>query len=72
MKAVSHIAIGVRDMDRSLGFYRDLLGLKVCLDTMENIGGLKTLFVNPVKGKRRMDEFQRQKRWGQLFASYPR
>jgi catechol 2,3-dioxygenase-like lactoylglutathione lyase family enzyme len=29
MKAVSHIAIGVRDMDRSLGFYRDLLGLKV-------------------------------------------
>jgi catechol 2,3-dioxygenase-like lactoylglutathione lyase family enzyme len=53
MKAVSHIAVGVRDMDRSLHFYRDLLGLKVCLDTMENIGGLKTLFVNPVKGKRR-------------------
>ena len=53
MKAVSHIAVGVRDMDRSLHFYRDLLGLKVCLDTMENIGGLKTLFVNPMKGKRR-------------------
>src|SRR6202043_2276429 len=53
MKAVSHIAVGVRDIDRSLRFYRDLLGLKVCLDTMENIGGLKALFVNPVKGKRR-------------------
>jgi hypothetical protein len=25
----------------------------------------------PVKGKRRMDEFQRQKRWGQLFSRYP-
>jgi len=53
MKAVSHIAVGVSEMDRSLHFYRDLLGLKVCLDTMENIGGLKTLFANPVKGKRR-------------------
>src|SRR5580704_1014419 len=50
MKAVSHIAVGVRDMDRSLHFYRDLLGLKVCLDTMENIGGFKTLFANPVEG----------------------
>jgi catechol 2,3-dioxygenase-like lactoylglutathione lyase family enzyme len=53
MKAVSHIAVGVRDMDRSLRFYGDALGLKVCLDTMESIGGLKTLFFNPVKGKRR-------------------
>jgi catechol 2,3-dioxygenase-like lactoylglutathione lyase family enzyme len=53
MRAVSHIAIGVRDMDKSLHFYRDLLGLKVSLDTMENIGGLKTLFANPQKGKRR-------------------
>lgn len=53
MKAISHIAIGVRDMDRSLQFYRDLLGLKVCLDTMETIGGLKALFANPMKGRRR-------------------
>ncbi len=44
MRAVSHIAIGVRDMERSLHFYRDLLGLRVTLDTMENIGGLKRLF----------------------------
>ena len=53
MRAVSHIAVGVRDMERSLHFYRDLLGLKVCLDTMESIGGLKSLFSNPQKGKRR-------------------
>jgi len=53
MRAVSHIAIGVRDMEKSLHFYRDLLGLKVTLDAMESIGGLKTLFTNPQKGKRR-------------------
>jgi catechol 2,3-dioxygenase-like lactoylglutathione lyase family enzyme len=53
MRAVSHIAIGVRDMEKSLHFYRDLLGLRVTLDTMENIGGLKSLFANPQRGKRR-------------------
>jgi len=53
MRAVSHIAIGVRDMEKSLHFYRDLLGLWVTLDTMENIGGLKTLFADPQRGKRR-------------------
>src|SRR5258708_12079058 len=40
-------------MDRSLHFYRDLLGLKVCLDTMESIGGIKSLFTSPQMGKRR-------------------
>jgi catechol 2,3-dioxygenase-like lactoylglutathione lyase family enzyme len=34
---VSHIAIGVRDMDRSLVFYRDVLGLHVNLDTLEEL-----------------------------------
>jgi catechol 2,3-dioxygenase-like lactoylglutathione lyase family enzyme len=53
MKAVSHVAVGVRDMDRSLRFYRDLLGLRVCLDTMENVGGMKSLFTSPQKGRRR-------------------
>lgn len=51
--AVSHIAVGVRDMEKSLYFYRDLLGMKVCLDTTENIGGSKTLFADPTRGKRR-------------------
>jgi len=53
MRGVSHIAIGVSDMDKSLHFYRDLLGLRVTLDTVENIGGLPTLFRDPQKGKRR-------------------
>ena len=29
---VSHIAIGVRDMERSLAFYRDTLGFEVVRD----------------------------------------
>ena len=35
IRAVSHIAIGVREMERSLRFYRDLLGLRVTLDRVE-------------------------------------
>jgi catechol 2,3-dioxygenase-like lactoylglutathione lyase family enzyme len=53
MRAVSHVAIGVSDMDRALHFYRDLLGLRVTLDTMERIGGTSPLFANPQKGQRR-------------------
>ena len=53
MQGVSHIAIGVSDMDKSLHFYRDLLGLRVTLDTLENVGGLPALFRDPQKGKRR-------------------
>lgn len=34
---ISHVAVGVSDMDRSLAFYRDLLGLRVTLDTTERI-----------------------------------
>jgi len=32
---VSHVAVGVSDMDRALVFYRDLIGLRVSLDTVE-------------------------------------
>src|SRR5690349_23750171 len=54
MKAVSHIAIGVRDMEKSLHFYRDLLGLKVTLDAMENVGGrMGRIFANAEMSKRR-------------------
>jgi catechol 2,3-dioxygenase-like lactoylglutathione lyase family enzyme len=53
MRGVSHVAIGVGDMDKSLPFYRDLLGLRVTLDTVENVGGLPSLFRDPQKGKRR-------------------
>jgi|SRR5690606_2936725 catechol 2,3-dioxygenase-like lactoylglutathione lyase family enzyme len=44
IRAVSHIAIAVRDMDRALAFYRDVLGLKVRFNGIEefpNLGKLR-------------------------------
>ena len=35
IRAVSHIAVGVRDMEVALGFYRDVLGLRVTADKIE-------------------------------------
>jgi len=35
VKGVSHVAVGVSDMERALVFYRDLVGLRVTLDTIE-------------------------------------
>ncbi len=43
MRGVSHIAIGVRDMEKSLGFYRDQLGLRVVLDEVQDIGGMQAM-----------------------------
>jgi catechol 2,3-dioxygenase-like lactoylglutathione lyase family enzyme len=37
IRAISHVAVGVRDMDRALRFYRDALGLRVKLDTTEDL-----------------------------------
>ena len=34
--SVSHIAICVRDMERALGFYRDLLGCEVTKDDVQD------------------------------------
>ena len=53
MNGISHVAIGVRDMERSLKFYRDLLGLDVRSDQMQPIGGMTSLYANPQKGQRR-------------------
>lgn len=36
--AVSHIAIGVTDMNRALEFYRDVLGLRVDADWRQRLG----------------------------------
>jgi catechol 2,3-dioxygenase-like lactoylglutathione lyase family enzyme len=36
---ISHVAVGVSDMERSLRFYRDLVGLRVTLDTVEGAFG---------------------------------
>ena len=35
VKNISHIAIGVRDMDASLPFWTDVVGLHVSLDATE-------------------------------------
>lgn len=53
MNGVSHVAIGVRNMEKSLHFYRDLLGLELRYDEMQPIGGMKSLYANPEKGQRR-------------------
>ncbi len=53
MNGVSHLAIGVRDMERSIRFYRDLLGLEVKYDAMQPVGPLSNLYRNPEKGQRR-------------------
>lgn len=37
IQAISHVAIGVRDMDASLVFYRDVLGMRVCTDEVEQL-----------------------------------
>ena len=44
--AMSHVAICVRDMERSLQFYRDLLGFRVETDTLQDTrtGGLPYLY----------------------------
>ena len=43
---VSHIAICVRDVDRSLGFYRDILGMTVDFDQVQDTttGGLPSIY----------------------------
>jgi len=52
-----HVGITVSDMDRSLGFYRDLLGLEICRemdeygDYIDNFSGLKDVRVRTVKMK---------------------
>jgi len=39
---ISHIAVCVRDMDKTLAFYRDILGMKIAKDEIEDTstGGL--------------------------------
>jgi catechol 2,3-dioxygenase-like lactoylglutathione lyase family enzyme len=35
VRGVSHLAIGVRDMERSLAFFRDVIGLAIAVDQEE-------------------------------------
>ena len=51
---VSHIAICVRDLDKSLEFYRDILGMRVTLDQVQDTttGGLPHVYAHARKTRR--------------------
>ena len=51
---VSHIAICVRDLDKSLAFYRDILGMRVTLDQVQDTttGGLPNVYKHPRQTRR--------------------
>lgn len=42
VRAVSHIAVGVRDMERALRFYRDVIGLRVTSDRLQKFTSFTT------------------------------
>jgi catechol 2,3-dioxygenase-like lactoylglutathione lyase family enzyme len=42
IRAVSHIAIGVRDLNTAVPFYRDMLGMRVVVDRQERFGDPST------------------------------
>jgi catechol 2,3-dioxygenase-like lactoylglutathione lyase family enzyme len=51
---VSHIAICVQDVEKSLAFYRDILGLRVTLDQVQDTttGGLPHVYHQARKTRR--------------------
>ena len=52
--SVSHIAICVRDLDESLKFYRDILGMRVTLDQVQDTttGGLPHVYKHARRTRR--------------------
>jgi glyoxylase I family protein len=59
-RGISHVAIGVSNMNRSLHFYRDLLGLRVVHDNPgETTGGMPALFRDPQRGQQRRGVYLR-------------
>jgi lactoylglutathione lyase len=51
---VSHIAVCVRDLDRSLAFYRNILGMRVDFDEVQDTttGGLPSIYKHARKTRR--------------------
>ena len=51
---VSHVGICVRDLDKSLAFYRDILGMRVTRDQMQDTttGGLPHVYKHPRQTRR--------------------
>jgi catechol 2,3-dioxygenase-like lactoylglutathione lyase family enzyme len=58
MRLVSHVAIGVRDLDKSLEFYRDLLGMTVIRDAINTPSDMR-LYDDTVQSTRRREVFLR-------------
>ena len=52
--AVSHIAFCVSDIEKSLSFYRDILGMKVIFDQVQDTttGGLPHVYQHPRQTRR--------------------
>ena len=54
-RSVSHIAVCVRDLDKSLVFYRDILGMTVMMDAVQDTrGGSRTQTYKHVRDTRRV------------------
>ena len=54
-KAISHIAVCVRDLDDSLAFYRDALGMKTTFDAIQDTrGGSRTQTYKHQRDSRRV------------------
>ena len=51
---ISHIAVCVRDLDKSLAFYRDILGMEVVFDQIQDTttGGLPHVYQHARKTRR--------------------
>jgi catechol 2,3-dioxygenase-like lactoylglutathione lyase family enzyme len=49
---VSHLAFGVRDMDRSLAFYRDQLGMEVTSDRVQPVAPSE-MYADPARASSR-------------------
>ena len=75
--AISHIAICTRDMEKSLAFYRDMLGMKVLFDgpTDPTEGGRVHNYQQARKSRRRVSlSFGAGKRAGRnyvVIATHP-
>ena len=53
IRRIEHFAIAVKDMEKSLRFYRDLLGMKLHSDKISSIEEHANIFRDASKGKRR-------------------
>jgi catechol 2,3-dioxygenase-like lactoylglutathione lyase family enzyme len=53
IRRIEHFAIAVKDMEKSLRFYHDLLGMKLYSDKIGSIEEHSNIFRDPSKGKRR-------------------